>query len=100
MGLEERCLTLVGLACATLPNSISIIWNYICTLPWPKLWKSEYLVCLPIGLDHLRYGAHLVEYDTRTDAMVWGLLLARHLGWTTMAKTKTKAKAMAQYLAS
>jgi hypothetical protein len=33
-----------------------------------------------IGLEHLRYGAHLVEYDTRTDDMVRGLLLARHLG--------------------
>jgi len=49
-----------------------------------------------IVLEHLRYDAHLVEYDTRTDAMVWGVLLARHLGWTTM--DKTKAKAMARYL--
>jgi hypothetical protein len=49
-----------------------------------------------IGLEHLRYGARLVEYDTRTDTMMWGLLLARHVGWTTMAKTK--AKAMARYL--
>jgi hypothetical protein len=49
-----------------------------------------------IGLKHLGYGAQLVEYDTQTDDMVWGLLLARHLGWTTMAKTK--AKAMATHL--
>jgi hypothetical protein len=49
-----------------------------------------------IGLENLRYGAHMVGYDTRTDAMVWGILLARYLGWTTMAKTK--AKAMARYL--
>jgi hypothetical protein len=49
-----------------------------------------------IALENLGYGAHLVEYDTRTDDMVWGLLLARHLGWTTMAETK--AKAMATFL--
>jgi hypothetical protein len=44
-----------------------------------------------IGLEHLRYGAHLVEYDTRTDDMVRG-----QLRWTTTAKTK--ANAMATYL--
>jgi hypothetical protein len=27
-----------------------------------------------IGLEHLRSGTHLVGYDTRADAIVWGLL--------------------------
>jgi hypothetical protein len=42
-----------------------------------------------------------MEYDTRADTMVRGLLLARHLGWTTMAKTKAQSQGNgARYLAS
>jgi hypothetical protein len=51
-----------------------------------------------VGVEQLGVGAHLVECDIRAAAMVRchvvRRLLARYVGWTTIANPKCKAKAM------